>query len=388
MTNGKLRTLTQVLFLSMIIYKDIGGVAKSVYRAGLSSRRSRVQSPSLPILFFIQAECIKINVYCIKQWEVYMDSGLYAEMNIDNKNIVIELYYEQAPLTVTNFVGLATGKFEGHVTKTGNFYDGISIHRVVDNFVIQGGDPDGTGAGGPGYSFPDEFDNDLKHNEAGILSMANAGPQTNGSQFFITLAPTPHLDGKHSIFGKVVEGISHIATISQGDIIHSVTIIAEGTDAKDFLDNVSWESFQNKISALTDETGRMARTKKINMLALLNDDTNLQKTKDGIFYEILQEGIGANIKNGDEVAIHYELNLYGEKQILDSSYKRGDTFSVVVGNNMVIKGWELILLELKQNNKARVIIPPELGYGANGTGSLIPPEAFLEFTMEVIAINK
>ena len=134
-----------------------------------------------------------------------MKTGTYAHFETTLGNFTIELFEQQTPNTVANFVKLA-GK---------NFYNGVIFHRVIDGFMIQGGDPTGTGRGGPGYTFADEFHPQLKHNSDGILSMANAGPDTNGSQFFITLAPTPHLDGRHTVFGKVTEGMDVVRKIGK-----------------------------------------------------------------------------------------------------------------------------------------------------------------------------
>jgi cyclophilin family peptidyl-prolyl cis-trans isomerase len=134
-----------------------------------------------------------------------MKTGTFAHFDTSLGNFTIELFEQQAPKTVANFVKLA-GE---------NFYDGVIFHRVIDGFMIQGGDPTGTGRGGPGYTFADEFHPQLKHNAEGILSMANAGPNTNGSQFFITLGPTPHLDGKHTVFGKVTEGMDVVRKIGK-----------------------------------------------------------------------------------------------------------------------------------------------------------------------------
>ena len=169
--------------------------------------------------------------------------GLYAKMQTSKGEIVLRLFYKRAPLTVSNFVGLAEGSKEWKDPVTGKarktrYYDGLSFHRVIKDFMIQGGDPLGTGTGGPGYTFKDEFHPELKHSKAGILSMANAGADTNGSQFFITHVPTPHLDNKHSVFGEVVEGMKVVNDIVKGDLINTVTIIRKGESAKSF-DSVS-----------------------------------------------------------------------------------------------------------------------------------------------------
>ena len=165
--------------------------------------------------------------------------GLYAKMQTSKGEIVLRLFYNRAPLTVSNFVGLAEGSKEWKDPVTGKarktrYYDGLSFHRVIKDFMIQGGDPLGTGTGGPGYTFQDEFHPELKHSKAGILSMANAGADTNGSQFFITHVPTPHLDNKHSVFGEVVEGMKVVNAIVKGDLINTVTIIRKGESAKSF----------------------------------------------------------------------------------------------------------------------------------------------------------
>ena len=147
-----------------------------------------------------------------------MESGTYAQFDTSEGTFMIRLFDKQAPNTVANFVGLAEGTREWKdpqtgQPKTGPFYDGVTFHRVIDGFMIQGGDRLGTGTGGPGYKFADEFHPALRHSKAGILSMANSGANTNGSQFFITLGPTPHLDNRHSVFGEVVEGMDIVTRI-------------------------------------------------------------------------------------------------------------------------------------------------------------------------------
>lgn len=179
-----------------------------------------------------------------------MSEGLFAEFNTSKGTIICQLEYQKTPMTVANFVALAKGEQKNTAKGAGvPYYDGIVFHRVIPNFMIQGGDPTGTGMGGPGYMFPDEFEPSLKHDKSGILSMANAGPGTNGSQFFITHVPTPWLDGKHSIFGHVISGQDVVNAIQQGDSIKSLKIIANGKDAKAFDEMKVLEADKAKFKA-------------------------------------------------------------------------------------------------------------------------------------------
>ncbi len=146
------------------------------------------------------------------------DASYTATFKTAKGDIVVELFAAQVPNTVNNFVFLARN----------GFYDNITFHRVIPDFMAQGGDPEGTGRGGPGYQFADEFDASLRHDKPGILSMANAGANTNGSQFFITHVPTPHLDGKHSVFGQTVEGMDVLLQLTNGDALNTVEIVEKG----------------------------------------------------------------------------------------------------------------------------------------------------------------
>ena len=163
-----------------------------------------------------------------------LENGIYADMETTKGNIILNLYYKRTPKTVSNFIGLAEGTKQSNKPKGVPFYDGIIFHRVIKNFMIQGGDPQGSGRGGPGYQFEDEFHPDLKHDRPGIFSMANSGPNTNGSQFFITHLPTPWLDNKHSVFGGVVKGMEVVNSIVANDKINHVKIIRIGDEAKKF----------------------------------------------------------------------------------------------------------------------------------------------------------
>jgi peptidyl-prolyl cis-trans isomerase A (cyclophilin A) len=161
--------------------------------------------------------------------------GLFATINTAKGAIKLKLEYQKVPMTVASFVALAEGKMRNTAKPEGTpYYDGIKFHRVIADFMIQGGDPTGTGAGGPGYRFPDEIDPTLKHDRPGTLSMANAGPYSNGSQFFITHGPTPHLNGKHAVFGYVVSGQDVVNAIAGGDVMSSVKVEAVGADAQAF----------------------------------------------------------------------------------------------------------------------------------------------------------
>jgi peptidyl-prolyl cis-trans isomerase A (cyclophilin A) len=186
----------------------------------------------LKMIFLTFIISVSFGVYVANSQE--LENGIYADMETSKGNIILKLYYKLVPKTVSNFIGLAEGTKESNKPKGVPFYDGIIFHRVIKNFMIQGGDPEGTGRGNPGYRFEDEFHPDLKHDRPGILSMANSGPNTNGSQFFITHLPTPHLDNKHSVFGGVVKGMKVVNRIVINDKIKHLKIIRIGDKAKKF----------------------------------------------------------------------------------------------------------------------------------------------------------
>ena len=312
-----------------------------------------------------------------------LSDGLYADLETSKGNIILELYYEQAPTTVSNFVALAEGNHpvvdNQHEGK--RYYDGLKFHRVIENFMIQGGDPTGTGSGGPGYQFDDEFIEELKHDGPGVLSMANAGPGTNGSQFFITHVETPWLDGKHSIFGKVNSGQDVVDEIEQDDIIKTVKVVRIGEAAKSFN---APKNFENYISEKSEADILRAEAEKESLEKL---SEGMQETESGLKYKISKEGTGPNAKKDDLLSVHYSLQLVDGSEI-DSSFTRGAPIEFTCGVGQVIKGWDEAMQLLNKGSKARLIIPSELGYGAVGAGNgVIPPNATLIFDVELVDIK-
>lgn len=316
--------------------------------------------------------------------------GLYATIETDKGNMVIELYHKEAPLTVTNFVGLAEGKLKNTAFPEGQpYYDGLTFHRVVEDFVIQGGDPQGNGSGGPGYQFADEVETGLKHDTIGILSMANAGPATNGSQFFITHKATPHLDGKHTVFGKVIEGHDVIFAIEQGDKMNKVTIQRVGADAEAFTaDQASFDKMSSEMAAKAQEMASAAHDKAMaEFNALIQEQyPDAQSTESGLHYIIEKAGSGANPVAGDEVKVHY-TGTFADGRKFDSSYDRGEPLPFTLGQRQVISGWDEGIALMKKGGKAKLIIPYMLAYGENGMGP-IPPYSTLVFETELVSINE
>lgn len=311
--------------------------------------------------------------------------GMYAEFDTSKGKILCLLEFEKTPLTVANFVGLAEGTKElgaGKGTSGHKFYDGLTFHRVIPDFMIQGGCPLGTGTGGPGYTFPDEIDPSLKHTGPGILSMANAGPGTNGSQFFITHVATPWLDGKHTVFGHVVEGQDVVNSIEGGDTINSVTIIRVGDAAKNFQsDQAAFDALLSSIDERAQEKARTAEEKAQKQIQEQWPDA--KTTSSGLKYVVVEEGSGDTTPSkGATIKAHYTGKLLDGTKF-DSSYDRGQPIEFPVGSGRVIKGWDEAFLTMKKGEKRVLIIPPELGYGPAGRGP-IPPNATMVFDVELV----
>lgn len=310
-----------------------------------------------------------------------MENGIYAHFNTEKGKIIVQLTFDKTPGTVGNFVGLAEGKIENSAKDLGTpYYDGLIFHRVIDNFMIQGGDPKGNGTGGPGYQFEDEIHPDLKHDRSGVLSMANAGPGTNGSQFFITHVPTPWLDGKHTVFGYVVEGQDIVDSIEVNDKLNSVKIERVGEEAKAFDAVKSFEKF-NSSKAEREAELKAESTEKLDAIS-----KGFKETESGLRYQIINEGSGPKPKKGQTVSVHYKGSLV-DGTVFDSSYKRKQPIEFPVGAGHVIEGWDEGLLLLNQGTKAQFIIPPHLAYGDREVGGVIPANSILIFDLELVDIK-
>ena len=260
------------------------------------------------------------------------------------------------------------------------YYDGLKFHRVIPDFMIQGGCPLGTGTGDGGYKFDDEFHPTLKHDKPGVLSMANAGPGTNGTQFFITHVPTPWLDGKHSVFGHVVEGQDVVDAVSQNDLIDSVEIIRVGEEAEKWNAIEAFRTFEGSRLRRIEEAKKQAEEAMEKLAA------GFDKTESGLRYKIIQKGNGKKAEAGKTVSVHYTGQLDNGKTF-DSSYPRKKPIEFPLGKGYVIEGWDEGIALLQVGDKARFVIPSYLGYGSAGAGGVIPPNATLVFDVELMDVK-
>jgi len=310
-----------------------------------------------------------------------MENGIYAKFNTSKGAILVKLTHDLTPGTVGNFVGLAEGNLENKVKNQGiNYYDGLKFHRVIPDFMIQGGCPQGTGTGGPGYSFEDEFHPTLKHNRPGVLSMANSGPASNGSQFFITHIPTEWLDNKHTVFGHVVEGQDVVDAVAQGDSLDSVEIVRVGDEAQ------KWNAIEAFITFKGARNKRDAALKAETEAKMEQLAAGFDKTESGLRYKMIQKGNGKKAENGKTVSVHYTGQLEDGK-VFDSSYPRKKPIEFPLGMGNVIEGWDEGIALLQVGDKARFVIPSDLAYGTRGAGGVIPPNATLIFDVELMDVK-
>lgn len=345
-----------------------------------------------------------------------LGDGLYAEITTNKGVIVLQLEYKKTPLTVANFVSLAEGKndmvaaeFKGRA-----FYDGLKWHRVINPFMIQGGDPKGDGSGGPGYKFADEIVADLKHDKAGILSMANAGKGTNGSQFFITHNATPHLDGKHTVFGHVVQGMDVVNAIVQGDSMDKVKILRIGADAKKFDAPKVFKTYYEKLAneqkakadALAADQKKFAegfeKAKAAKKAYFAKEKATATKTASGLQYKITTKGKAAKPADGASVRIGYS-GFLEDGSLFDSSdaltaktfmkyipqkdeYGAYVPFPFKIGTKGgMIPGFLEGLNLMVPGDKMIIFIPAHLGYGEMGEPRAgIAPNTNLIFEVEML----
>lgn len=351
--------------------------------------------------------------------------GVFAEFETTKGKIVVQLEYVKTPITVANFISLAEGTntFVKAELKGKSYYNGLKFHRVIKDFMIQGGDPLGTGSGDPGYKFKDEF-TDLKHSKGGILSMANSGPATNGSQFFITHKDTPWLDGKHTVFGTVTSGMDVVNKIEQNDVINSVTIVKNGVTAKAFDATKIFSSYfankgeddkkqaaieaEKKAKQMAIEAEKMkeynvkyAPVKAAKIASLNTIKATTTKTTSGLQYKVIQSGAGKKAVEGTTVYIHY-AGYFEDGSLFDSSYETinkeygkydenrakangYNPFPFQYGNKSgLIPGFLEGLNLMSLGDKAVFFIPGNLGYGERGYGNVIPPNSNLIFELEML----
>jgi peptidylprolyl isomerase len=363
-------------------------------------------------MYFLMLALAIISSSC-KDEHKNLKDGLYAEIETSRGNIIVALDYKKTPITVANFVSLAAGKnqFVTDDLKGKPFYDDLQFHRVIADFMIQTGDPIGTGSGDAGYKFVDEI-TDLKHDKPGILSMANSGPKTNSSQFFITHVATPWLDGKHTVFGHVVEGMDIVNTITQGDLMKKITIIRKGEEVKKFdAVKVFSDYFKNEIENQKKQAAIDAQQQKEydakykivkdQKVAYFNQlMKSATKTASGFKFNILQKSNGKKPQDGETIAIEYagyledgtlfdtssaeiakQFGKFDEQRAMQNGYT---ALPYVMGSNQLIPGFVEGINKLKMGEKAVFFIPFNLGYGEQGAGNVIPANANLIFEVTIV----
>ena len=314
--------------------------------------------------------------------------GVFAVLTTEKGQIVLELFFKETPMTVSNFVGLAEGTLDAANGKP--FYDGLTFHRVISDFMIQGGDPQGNGTGGPGYKFADEFVDGYIFDEPGKLAMANSGTNTNGSQFFITHVPTDWLNYKHTIFGQVVTGQDVVDTVEQGDHIINLKIVRQGKDAEKFT--VTQASFdklksEGEKKAAKFQEEQAAREAKKAEEQLKDITKGCEKSKEGIYYKITEPGSGDKVGKGKNVTVGY-CGYLVDGTLFDASkefHPQGhDPLSFTTGAGQMIPGFDYMVQDMKKGETRTMIITPALAYGENGYPGVIPGNAYICFDVKVL----
>ena len=335
------------------------------------------------IIIGVLLGCLLLSSVACKSRSKGMDAlkgkeGVFAVLETEKGQVILNLFYKETPMTVTNFVGLAEGTLDAAKGKP--FYDGLKFHRVIADFMIQGGDPRGNGTGGPGYKFPDEFVDELIFDKPGKLAMANSGANTNGSQFFITHVPTDWLNHKHTIFGEVVTGQEVVDTVAQGDTIKSIKIIRQGADAEKFT--ATQKDFDNLIAAQK----KLNEEKEAKKMAKIVEGCT--KHDSGVYFKILKEGKGNPTGKGKKVSVEYKGYL-PEGNIFDATkefHPQGhEPLEFTTDGGQMIPGFDLMVQEMKLGETRKMVIPPELAYGPYGIPQAgIPGNAYICFDVTLI----
>jgi peptidyl-prolyl cis-trans isomerase A (cyclophilin A) len=339
------------------------------------------------IILNVMIGLLSVNFACAQKKadnKPNLPEGLYAVIASNRGSIYVNLNYKNAPLTVANFVGLAEGTKENTFRKKGEpYFDGMKFHRIVPDFVIQGGDPVGNGTGGPGYEFENEISPNLKHNKKGVIAMANSGPDTNGSQFYLTLKDVSFLDGSYSVFGETVQGLEVldqiVANKSGQNTMDKVTIVRIGKEAQNFDAEKVFAMEKEKFKTKKEELAKIQKEKEKGADELI---AKASTTASGLKYIIQKEGTGKVPVDGEKVNIHYTLTLKDGTEI-DSSHKRYQPFEIEVGKMQLIQGWIEAIKTFKRGTKLTLIVPPNLGYGSQKIAA-IPENSTLIFDMDIL----
>lgn len=343
-----------------------------------------------------------------------LEDGIYADIQTNKGKIIVKLYADKVPLTVANFITLTEGTNTrvSDSIKGKRFYDGLTFHRVIKDFMIQGGDPLGTGQGGPGYKFYDEFSPELRHDSKGVMSMANSGIDTNGSQFFITYKETPWLDaytqdnelkdcsnprvGCHSVFGKVVSNLDILDSINRNDIIKKLTIVRRGQEAKAFdavkvfEEELAKSDQKEKERLLRIEKAEKARLDKFQRdKELFYEKMGVKKAEkqaSGLQILTFKTGKGKKFSSSKPATINYTMYL-GDGKMIKSTEDSNQPFEFILDQRPLIPGVKEALLKMREGAKARLFIPYYLGYGEAG-GRPFPKKADLVFDLELLKVGK
>ena len=312
-----------------------------------------------------------------------LGNGLFARITTTRGDIVVFLEHERTPLTVTNFVALA----EGTMTAAGGrpFFDGLTFHRVISNFMIQTGCPLGNGTGGPGYRFPDEIDPSLRHDGPGVLSMANAGPGTNGSQFFITHVATPWLDGNHTVFGRVIQGQTVVNAIQQGDRIERIAVVRNGPDANAFrADQASFDALLRNAGVAA--AARVAAQRDADIAQIEQTYPAAAISPSGLRWVVDRAGTGPRPTPGSTAVVNIRGNLLSGTVFANTDLTGGEE-ELPVGTGRILPGLDEAILDMTVGEIRTVIVPPELAYGDRAVENIIPANSFLVFRIELTGIR-